>query len=107
MPTDSVIRVRDLTKVFRVLRKKQGALAGLRTLFSTDYDEVRAVDGVTFDVPRGEILGYLGPNGAGKSVTIKMLTGVLYPTSGTVEVDGLAPFHARRRLAGRVGVLFG
>jgi ABC-2 type transport system ATP-binding protein len=68
---------------------------------------VRAVDGVSFDVAAGEIVGYIGPNGAGKSTTIKMLTGILMPTAGTVRVDGLDPQRSRTELALRIGVVFG
>ncbi|HJV08956.1 MAG TPA: ATP-binding cassette domain-containing protein [Acidimicrobiales bacterium] len=68
---------------------------------------VRAVDGISFEVAAGEIVGYIGPNGAGKSTTIKMLTGILMPTGGTVRVDGLDPQRARTELAMRMGVVFG
>ena len=68
---------------------------------------VRAVDGITFDVEAGEVVGYIGPNGAGKSTTIKMLTGILMPTGGTVRVDGLDPQRSRTELAMRIGVVFG
>jgi ABC-2 type transport system ATP-binding protein len=68
---------------------------------------VRAVDGSSFDVTAGEIVGYIGPNGAGKSTTIKMLTGILVPTGGTVRVDGLDPQRSRTELAMRIGVVFG
>lgn len=84
----NAIHVTDLVKEFRRPKRRSGRFGGLRTLLSTEYDAVRAVDGVSFDVAAGELVGYLGPNGAGKSTTIKMLTGILVPTSGTVEVGG-------------------
>ncbi len=102
-----IISATGLTKTFRVLRRKPGFIGGLKTLFSTSYDTVRAVDGIDLALARGEFVGYIGPNGAGKSTTIKMLTGVLYPTSGEVRVDGLVPFRARRKNGMNIGVLFG
>ncbi|MEV0271853.1 ATP-binding cassette domain-containing protein [Hamadaea sp. NPDC050747] len=95
----TVIKVRDLRKHFTV-RKKTGR-------FRRESTEVRAVDGVDLTVDRGELLGYLGPNGAGKSTTLKMLTGVLTPTAGELSVCGLTPVPQRRRLAARIGVVFG
>ncbi|HEX6597461.1 MAG TPA: ATP-binding cassette domain-containing protein [Acidimicrobiales bacterium] len=80
---------------------------GLTKRFSTRRGVVAAVDGVDFDVAAGEFVGYVGPNGAGKSTTIKMMCGVLVPTSGEVRVDGLDPSVDRRRLTRRMGVVFG
>jgi ABC-2 type transport system ATP-binding protein len=94
-----VIDVRDLRKEFTLTRR-----AGR---FRRTRHTVAAVDGVNLTVERGELLGYLGPNGAGKSTTLKMLTGVLLPTSGSALVCGLAPVPQRRRLARRIGVVFG
>jgi ABC-2 type transport system ATP-binding protein len=101
------IEVADLRKTFRVRRRRPGFLGALRGLASSDYREVRAVDGVSLKIERGEMVGYVGPNGAGKSTTIKMLTGILVPTSGKVEVAGLVPSRQRRELARRIGVVFG
>ena len=92
-----IISLRDLTRHF-VLRT-----GGLRRTKKV----VRAVDGISFDVAEGECVGYIGANGAGKSTTIKMLTGILVPTSGTVSVCGLEPVRQRRELARRIGVVFG
>src|SRR5262245_21206414 len=102
-----IIRVRDLVKEFRTAKRQPGLLGGLRTLLTTEQVVTRAVDGVGFDVEEGELVGYLGPNGAGKSTTIKMLTGILVPTSGEVEVAGLVPWRERERNALRIGVVFG
>jgi ABC-2 type transport system ATP-binding protein len=101
------IVVEGLVKQFRRVRRKTGFLGGLRTLFSTDYDTVHAVDGVSFTVEPGDLVGYLGPNGAGKSTTIKMLTGILVPTAGKIEVNGVVPWRDRRANARRIGVVFG
>src|SRR5210317_2144297 len=84
----AIIRVNNLRKHFKVAVQKEGRLATLRTLFSQEKEEKIAVDGVTFDIQKGEMVGYVGPNGAGKSTTIKMLTGILVPTAGDVSVDG-------------------
>ncbi|WP_229698530.1 ABC transporter ATP-binding protein [Wenjunlia tyrosinilytica] len=88
-----------LVKSFTV-RRKAGVLRRTK-------HEVRAVDGISFSVARGEMVGYIGPNGAGKSTTIKMLTGILVPTSGRLTVAGLDPARERTRLARRIGVVFG
>lgn len=103
----SLIRVRELSKHFKVPVRKEGRLAAVRNLFSLERTSKVAVDGVTFAVERGEMVGYVGPNGAGKSTTIKMLTGILVPSSGEAEVAGLTPHRDRKRLARQIGVVFG
>jgi ABC-2 type transport system ATP-binding protein len=95
----NVIEARGLRKEF-VVRRRAGRLRRTRTV-------VAAVDGVDLVVERGEMLGYIGPNGAGKSTTLKMMTGVLVPSGGTVTVCGLTPVPQRPRLARRIGVVFG
>jgi ABC-2 type transport system ATP-binding protein len=82
-------------------------VAGLRKRFRTRQGQVTAVDGIDFQVAAGDFVGYAGPNGAGKSTTIKMMTGILVPSAGHVTVDGLVPWRERRRLARRIGVVFG
>ncbi|MFC5820009.1 ABC transporter ATP-binding protein [Nonomuraea harbinensis] len=102
-----MIRVDGLTKVFRRPRTFSGPFGALRTLVTRQYEEKTAVDDVSFDIGEGEVIGYLGPNGAGKSTTIKILTGILTPTAGTVRVNGLVPWRDRSANARRVGVVFG
>ena len=102
-----IIRVHDLRKEFRRTKRAPGPLGGLRTLFTRQYETTRAVDGVSFSLDQGELVGYLGRNGAGKSTTIKMLTGILTPTSGEVTVAGLVPWRDRQRNALNIGVVFG
>ena len=97
--SDTIIDVRDLNKSFSVYRK----VGRVRRERST----VRAVHDVALSLQRGEMVGYVGPNGAGKSTTVKMLTGVLTPTSGTVRVVGLEPSRERVELSRRIGVVFG
>jgi ABC-2 type transport system ATP-binding protein len=102
-----IITADNLVKEFRLPKRYGGPLGGLRTLFTPAYTVKRAVDGVSFTVDEGELVGYLGPNGAGKSTTIKMLTGILVPTSGMLEVAGLVPWERREENALRIGVVFG
>jgi ABC-2 type transport system ATP-binding protein len=103
----TVIRVRDLVKEFRRPKRITGPFGGLRTLVTRQCVVTRAVDGASFDIQEGELVGYLGPNGAGKSTTIKMLTGILVPTSGELKVAGLVPWKERERNAKQIGVVFG
>jgi ABC-2 type transport system ATP-binding protein len=103
----ALIRVENLVKTYRKPKRFDGPFGALRTLVTRQYDEVRAVDGVSFSIERGELVGYLGPNGAGKSSTIKMMSGVLVPTSGGITVNGLVPWQERERNALQIGVVFG
>ena len=107
MASEPIIRARDLRKEFRRPRRFEGRLGGLRSLVTRQSTVIPAVKDVSFDIAPGELVGYLGPNGAGKSTTIKMLTGIMVPTSGTVEVAGLTPWRDRERNARGVGVVFG
>jgi len=102
-----IIRTRALRKVFRTVKRAPGAAGALRTLFSRAYEDKVAVSDVDMDIEPGELVGYIGPNGAGKSTTIKMLTGILVPTSGTIEVAGIVPHEQRRQNARNIGVVFG
>lgn len=103
----AMIVASDLVKNFTRTRPVKGRFSAVRTLFTRQQEAVHAVSGVTFEVAEGEIVGYLGPNGAGKSTTIKMLTGILVPTSGTVQVAGLVPWENRETNAMNIGVVFG
>jgi ABC-2 type transport system ATP-binding protein len=105
--SDPIIRVENLCKAFQVVKRRAGALGAVQNLFAPQYQQVKAVDGVSFNLAQGEIVGYLGPNGAGKSTTIKMLTGLLVPTSGVVEVDGFIPWRERTHYVARIGAVFG
>ncbi len=103
----AIIRAQGLRKVFRTVKRRPGAAGALRTLFSREYEEKVAVGGIDMSLEAGELVGYIGPNGAGKSTTIKMLTGILVPTSGTLEVAGIVPSAQRRQNARNIGVVFG
>ncbi len=102
-----IIRTRDLRKTFRSPKRRPGVAGALLTLFSREIEEKVAVRDVTMELEAGELVGYIGPNGAGKSTTIKMLTGILVPTSGTIEVAGLVPYDRRNENARNIGVVFG
>ena len=102
-----MIEVEKLEKTFRVARHHRGFFGAFRNLVETDYDVVRAVDGVSFRIAAGEFVGFIGPNGAGKSTTIKMLTGVLEPSGGRARVGGLEPRRDRIAHTARIGVVFG
>ncbi len=102
-----IIETRDLRKVFRTLKREPGLGGTLRTLFSGSYVEKVAVTGISMALDAGELVGYIGPNGAGKSTTIKMLTGILVPTSGMVRVAGVVPYERRSVNARNIGVVFG
>ncbi len=88
-----IIEANNLTKIYRVSQKKEGLFGAVRGLFRREYREVRAVDGVSFTIEPGEMVAFLGPNGAGKTTTLKMLSGLIYPTSGTARVLGYVPWE--------------
>jgi ABC-2 type transport system ATP-binding protein len=102
-----IIAVDNLVKDFHRPKRFDGPLGGLRTLLTRQVVTTRAVDGVSFTVDEGELVGYLGANGAGKSTTIKMLSGILVPSAGRVEVNGLVPWRQREQNALQIGVVFG
>jgi len=96
-----MIEVRNLTRIFRTYKKQPGFWAGVRGLFRRQFEEVAAAKDISFDIAEGEFVGFLGPNGAGKTTTLKMLSGLIYPTSGTARVAGFDPTkreNAYRRL---------
>lgn len=102
-----MILAENLVKEFSRPKRVEGRFAGVRSFLSTERVVSRAVDDISLRIDDGEIVGYLGPNGAGKSTTIKMLTGILVPTSGHVEVEGIVPWKDRRTNARNIGAVFG
>lgn len=102
-----IVRADRLSKHFKSLRRKDGVAGALATLFSRQYDIKDAVKDMSFELDAGELVGYIGPNGAGKSTTIKMLTGILVPSSGTCTIDGIVPWRDRKENAKQIGVVFG
>lgn len=101
------IEVKNLSKTFKVKQKEKGIVGSLKSLFKPRYKEKKAVDKISFSVEKGEILAFIGPNGAGKSTTIKMLTGILFPSSGEVLIMGINPQKQRKELAYKIGTVFG
>ncbi len=104
---ESIITLKNVSKEFKVLNRHEGIKGGFQDLFSRDYKIIKAVNDVSMEIMPGEICGYLGPNGAGKSTTIKMMTGVLQPTSGEILVNGRIPYKNRTENAQNIGVVFG
>ncbi len=102
-----LIEVERLEKTFRLALQRPGVFGAISSLVSREYRLVHAVRDVSFSIDRGEMVGCLGPNGAGKSTTIKMLTGILVPSGGRIEVLGLVPYRRRKQVAQRIGVVFG
>lgn len=101
------VDVRDLTKIFRVPVREAGLGASLKAVFRREHKDVLAVDGVSFQIEPGEIVGFLGPNGAGKTTTLKMLSGLLYPTGGHLEVLGHTPQRREREFLQRISLVMG
>ncbi len=107
MENNSMIHVENLKKHFKKAIKEPGLKGSIKALFKPEYDVVKAVDGVSFDVEAGEIIGFIGPNGAGKSTVIKMLTGILTPTEGFCRINGHVPTKSRKEYVKEIGVVFG
>ena len=98
---EEIIHVNDLSKHFKINKHHRGFLGPIRNLTTRQFTNIKAVDGISFAIQPGELVGYLGPNGAGKSTTIKMLTGLLVPTAGELIVDKFIPWKAAQNLRGR------
>jgi ABC-2 type transport system ATP-binding protein len=105
--SDVTITADRLTKIYRVQKKPPGLLASLRAVVQREYAEVRAVDGVSLTIRRGELVGFLGPNGAGKTTTLKMMAGLLEPSGGSVRVLGHEPFKRERAFQRRFALVLG
>src|SRR5204862_1101831 len=102
-----IIQAKRLTKVYRVFQKKAGLLSAVRSLWRREYKEVRAVDGVSFDIEPGEMVAFLGPNGAGKTTTLKMLSGIIFPSDGTANVLGFTPWERHNAFRRRFSLVMG
>jgi ABC-2 type transport system ATP-binding protein len=101
------IRVKELTKIYKVPEREAGLKAAVKSLFVRKTKDVRAVDGITFNIEPGEIVGFLGPNGAGKTTTLKMLSGLLYPSSGDLSVQGYLPQKRQREFLQQITLVMG
>jgi ABC-2 type transport system ATP-binding protein len=104
---NQIVQVSDLHKHFRLSKHHRGFLGAARNLFTRQYRLIRAVDGISFSIEAGELVGYIGPNGAGKSTTIKMLAGLLVPTSGKIIVNNQIPWRDRKKYVAKIGAVFG
>ena len=102
-----IIEVKNLIKTYKTIEKEDGLIGYFKNLIKPKYKEFTAVNGISFDVNEGELIGYIGENGAGKSTTIKMLTGLLTPTSGSVVVNGIVPNEKRIQNNKNIGAIFG
>ena len=103
----SLIEVNHLSKEFQIAKRQEGIGGALKSLFHREFLTKLAVQDISFALHQGEIVGYIGPNGAGKSTTIKMLTGILVPSSGEIRVNGIIPYKERQKNARQIGVVFG
>ncbi|MBW3015502.1 ATP-binding cassette domain-containing protein [Candidatus Woesearchaeota archaeon] len=103
----AIIEVKNLKKEFKIKHKEPGLKGSLKSIFSPKKKIITAVNNVSFDVEKGELLAFIGPNGAGKSTTLKILTGILYPDKGDVKIMGLTPWKDRKKLSFKVGTIFG
>ena len=103
----NVIEVKNLNKTFKVKLKEKGLKGSIKAIFKPKYKTVKAVKNISFNVEKGEMIAFIGPNGAGKSTTIKMLTGILYPDKGNLNVLGIDPRKERKKLAYQIGTVFG
>jgi len=103
----SVIQVKNLNKTYQVPEREAGLIASMKSLVKRKYKEVKAVDGITFEIGAGEVVGFLGPNGAGKTTTLKMLSGLLYPTSGEGSVLGFTPSKRDKNFLKQITLVMG
>lgn len=102
-----MITMKGISKTYRVRARQSGMKHAVKGLFSRSYAEIQAIKDMTFTIPDGQIVGYIGPNGAGKSTTIKILSGILRPDSGSCTVNGMVPWENRRQYVAQLGVVFG
>src|SRR6185437_17023885 len=102
-----VISVSHLTKYYQVHKKAPGFKGSLKSLFKREYYDAKAVDDISFEINEGELIGFIGPNGAGKTTTLKCLSGLLYPTSGKVDVLGFTPFERKNNFLQKISLIMG
>lgn len=103
----SFIEVNNICKTFKVVQRKSGFREAIKSFFKREYKYVKAIENISFSIEKGEIVGYIGPNGAGKSTTIKILSGILTPDSGSCKVNGVVPWEERKKYVSSIGVVFG
>ena len=102
-----MIELQNITKTYKISKRNAGLKNAAKSYFKREYEEVKALDNISFKIDEGEMVGYIGPNGAGKSTTIKIMCGILTPTSGNCTINGLVPYKQRKRYVKDIGVVFG
>nr|WP_309099929.1 ABC transporter ATP-binding protein [Fredinandcohnia onubensis] len=103
----AIIEVEHLNKEFKIAKRETGFVGALKSVINRQFVTKEAVKDISFSIEKGEMVGYIGPNGAGKSTTIKMLTGILVPSNGSIIVNGIVPYENRKENAKNIGVVFG
>lgn len=103
----TIIDVQNLCKTFKIHKRGTGFSGAVKNIFHPTYEHKKAVDNISFNIKEGEMVGFIGPNGAGKSTTVKMLSGILYPDSGNINVAGYIPYKQRKEYVANIGVVFG
>ena len=103
----NIIEVENLCKTYRITKKEEGIRGAFKNIIKPTYEYKKAVKDISFSIKKGEMVGFIGPNGAGKSTTVKMLSGILYPTSGTIKVNNYVPYKQRKEYVKNIGVVFG
>lgn len=103
----TMIEVKGVCKYYKIAKREKGFAHTLQSIFHRKYEIKKAVSDINFSIEKGEIVGFIGPNGAGKSTTIKMLSGILYPDEGKIEVNGFIPYKQRKQYVKNIGVVFG
>ena len=103
----AIIEVKKLSKTFKVKLKEKGLIGSLKAIIKPKYKKIEAVKNISFAIEKGEVVAFIGPNGAGKSTTIKMMTSILYPDKGKINIMGLDPTRDRKKLAYQIGTVFG
>ena len=104
---ETIISVKNLSKSFRLKIPSKGLKNNIHSFFFPKFSSINAVNNISFEIKKGELVGFIGPNGAGKSTTLKMLSGILFPDSGEITVSGLSPQKDRKKLAYKIGTIFG
>ncbi|WZU01515.1 ATP-binding cassette domain-containing protein [Erysipelothrix sp. D19-032] len=102
-----MIQIEHISKTYKVPIREGGIKEAIRALYNRQYQIIQALDDISYTIPKGQIVGYIGPNGAGKSTTIKIMTGILQPDTGSCTINGRDPFRSRKEHAQQIGVVFG
>ena len=103
----TIIDVQNISKTFKITKRKTGFKGALANIFHPEHEYKKAVNDISFNIKEGEMVGFIGPNGAGKSTTVKMLSGILYPDSGNINIAGYIPHKQRKEYVANIGVVFG